>query len=123
MLAGGLTLFPQLLGWKIVYGEWFLYSYDGEGFQWWQPKLWEVLFSPYHGLFYWSPGLVLGCVGFLAWAWKEKGWVGWVGLLIMLGMIWVNASWECWWFGHSYGAGPLRVVCFSSCWVGPGCCK
>jgi hypothetical protein len=103
MLAGGVLVFLQMLGWKLVYGEWFLYTYQGERFDWSAPHLGRVLFSPFHGLFYWSPVLLAGCVGYFLWL-KSHAAAGWSWTVALLATLWVNSSWEYWWLGASYGS-------------------
>ncbi|MDX6766244.1 MAG: hypothetical protein SFU85_05595 [Candidatus Methylacidiphilales bacterium] len=102
-LGGGALLFLQMLAWKIVYGQWLLYSYEGEIFHWTRPHVWDVLFSPFHGLFYWSPSLLVGLAGYLMWV-RRHPFPGWVWTVSMLATLWVNAAWEEWWFGASYGS-------------------
>jgi len=91
----------QLLAWKIIYGSWLCYSYQGERFNFAQNHLFEILFSPQHGWFYWHPLMCVGVVGFLAWAWRlspGRAWIASLGICIAL-----NAAWECWWLGSSFG--------------------
>lgn len=104
-LCGAATVFIQLIAWKIVYGSWLIYSYEGESFNWFQPHIFEVLFSPFHGLFYWSPSLLIGLAGLLLWRKQARdGDVGNFWLLSFLLSVWVNGAWNCWWFGDSYGS-------------------
>jgi hypothetical protein len=103
LVAGSLAIFPQLLAWKIVYGSWIVDSYPNERFYWFAPHVLEVLFSPFHGLFYWSPVLFIGLIGFLAWA-RSGGAIAWVWTGCLGAVVWTNAAWGEWWFGASYGA-------------------
>jgi hypothetical protein len=62
--------------------------------------LWETLFSSRHGLFFWSPVLLLAVGGL--WRTRDRLIRGW-----MLGgmMLWyANSAWHCWWFGDAFGA-------------------
>ncbi|OAI43471.1 hypothetical protein AYO41_00245 [Verrucomicrobia bacterium SCGC AG-212-E04] len=99
----------QLIAWKIVYGSWLIYSYTGEVFYFSRPQLWAVLFSPYHGLFYWSPFLLAGFGGFIWWLFQRgaanalrRPEICW--LISLLCTYWVNAAWETWWFGPAFGS-------------------
>jgi hypothetical protein len=74
--SAGLLLLvgPLMLFWKTVYGSWIYNTYaitnqlDGIRSDWLQPNLWQLGFSNDHGLFFWSPVLLVGLVGmFLAW--------------------------------------------------------
>ncbi|NCC25889.1 MAG: hypothetical protein EOM25_11970, partial [Deltaproteobacteria bacterium] len=55
-----LPLLPQLVVWKILYGKFLVFSYQGEGFDFFHPKLWASLFSDRHGLISWTPSVALG---------------------------------------------------------------
>jgi hypothetical protein len=78
-----------------------------ETFHWLHPALWQTLFSNNHGLFFWSPLLLLA-VGGLVWktARSDQPGRGFVlSLLISLAALWyVNSSWYAWWFGKAFGA-------------------
>ena len=101
--AAALPLLLQMAAWKVVYGQWLVYSYGGEGFHWLRPKIGEVLFSPFHGLFHWSPALLLGLAGWVAWA-RRHPVPGWLWMASFLATLWVNTAWHAWWFGAAYGA-------------------
>jgi len=98
----------QLAAWKAVYGSFFVFAYGGEGFDWGHPHLWDVLFHPYHGLFYWNPALLLGAAGLLGLAWSGRGKDGTATVprcwLLACAAMWiVNGAWSCWFFGASFG--------------------
>ena len=106
VLAGGMFLLaitPQILAWKVIYGQYFLYSYEKEAFGWRHAHWMEVLFSPWHGLFYWHPLLLVAGIGFVLWAAKDRSWMAGSWTLSMLLTFVVNATWVCWWFGASFG--------------------
>ena len=98
-------LLLQSLAWHSVYGDWFVFSYgaEGESFHWGNPAVISSLFSPWHGLFYWHPFLVVGFVGMASWAWRKRGsaiaWSAVFGVTIYL-----NAAWWCWWFASAFGS-------------------
>ena len=94
----------QLVAWKIVFGQFLTYSYAGEFFQWGSPHLWDVLFSSYHGLFYWHPVLLVGLVGFVMFLLNPTAQSAPRTWLISILLAWyLNAAWSHWWFGHSFG--------------------
>ncbi len=78
-----------------------------EGFRWAHPVLFQTLFSDFHGLFFWSPVLLLAVFGY-AWFFtrlrrKFDGLL--VSLLISLAALWyLNSAWYAWTFGKSFGA-------------------
>jgi hypothetical protein len=109
LLAFFAVVSVQLIAWKMVYGSWLLYSYAGESFYLLQPRFFDVLFSPFHGLFYWSPFLLVGLCGFVAWLFRDGARVAirrpelcW--LLSLLITYWLNAAWQTWWFGAAFGS-------------------
>jgi hypothetical protein len=112
-LVGALPLLLlQFYAWRVVYGRWFVFTYgaEGERFNWSHPEISNVLFSPYHGLFYWHPFLVVGLIG-LGWlAFKMKGVLS-ASLLAFAGTVYVNAAWWCWWFaGNSFGSRAFEAA-------------
>ncbi len=105
IIAGAVPLALQAVAWKIVFGSYFLYTYQGETFSWRHPHLYEVLFSPFHGLFNWHPMMLVGFVGFLAWAAFSPRSLAAVCFMIPLALaIYINGAWDCWWFGASFGS-------------------
>jgi len=98
-----LALIPQFVVWKIIYGGFFVYSYAGEGFDFLSPKLLQVLFSSRHGLISWTPIIFFSIWGLLLFLRKEKR-VGLFIFICLLMQLYVNASWNCWWFANAYGA-------------------
>lgn len=107
-LWGALGAAPLLLiqawAWRVVYGKWLVFGYgaEGEGFHWVTPELSASLFSPWHGLFYWHPFVLVGTVGLLWWAWAQRGVIAGLALVLAL-TIYLNAAWWCWWFASSFG--------------------
>lgn len=103
-LGAAPLLFLQLWAWRVVYGEWFVFSYgaEGETFHWIQPEIFNSLFSSWHGLFYWHPLLAIAAIGMVAWAWRDRGealaWALTVGATA-----YIAAAWWCWWFASSFG--------------------
>jgi len=104
-LAGAAPLLLlQGWAWHVVYGRWLVFSYgvEGESFRWASPALMGSLFSPWHGLFYWNPFLLVATGGLVWWGWARRGIAG--VLCVVFGAIfYVNAAWWCWWFGSSFG--------------------
>jgi hypothetical protein len=102
LIAGAAApLAAQLVAWKIIFGSWFVYSYGGERFDFAHLHLREILFSPWHGWFYWHPLLLPGVLAFAAWAWwrpEGRAWLGSLAAIILL-----NAAWPTWWLGSSFG--------------------
>ena len=104
MLCGtGIMLLPQMVAWHSIYGQ-FVVMPQGDSFmQWTKPALLQVLFSMRHGLFSWTPAVLLSVVG-LRWLIRRDGSIGWPALVVVLLAIYVNASVNDWWAGEAFGA-------------------
>lgn len=94
--------FPQLLYWKIQSGSWLYYSYSDESFFWGDPKVLELLFSFRKGWLVYSPLMGLSIIG-VYFLWKSRNPLRWPLLLILPLLVYVAASWWCWWYGGSFG--------------------
>lgn len=95
----------QLFAWRTVYGHWFVFSYgaEGESFHWLQPAALRSLFSPWHGLLYWHPFLVVPLLGLALWA-RRKSPLALVLLAVVALTLYANAAWWCWWFASAFGS-------------------
>lgn len=96
-----IAYFIQLLCWRLQCGDWIFSSYRGEGFNWLDPQISNVLFSFRKGLFVYSPILIFGLVGLLT---LQQNRFFKISLLVVLGLFIYAVS--CWWhwpFGDSFG--------------------
>lgn len=100
----------QMIAWKLLFGSWIAYSYGGEGFDFAHLHLLGVLFSPFHGFFYWQPLLLVGFGGLVWWTWRHP--VGWPWLASFVVITVLNAAWPCWWFASSFGNRGFEVAVF-----------
>ncbi|HEX9725914.1 MAG TPA: hypothetical protein VGC53_16675 [Vicinamibacteria bacterium] len=99
-----LAFAPQLVAWKILFDRYYVGVPIGEDYMRWNhPFLQEVLFSSRHGLFSWSPVLMLAAVGFLFFLRREPRF-GIPLVFLLAGLTYVNASVSDWWAGGSFGA-------------------
>ncbi len=100
-----LVFLPQMLAWKILYGGWIVNPYADDRAQiffWLQPKLYEVLFSPFHGLFTWHPIYLAAITGLISLAGRQRTLA--LGLLAILAIeTYLIGSWWSWWQGDSFG--------------------
>jgi hypothetical protein len=100
---GLLFLVPQLMYWRYAFGEWLVWSYEGEGFSnALQPKILKVLFSYQNGLFLYTPIMFLAVAGMVI-GWRRRKASGPAMLLVFLLATYVFASWWAWWFGGAFG--------------------
>jgi hypothetical protein len=105
-LVAALPPLIQMSIWEALFGRWVAYGYGNEGFSWTAPALVQTLWSPRHGLFVWSPLLLLSFLG-LAAGWRRLDRERRRFVLVLTGAfiaLWyVNSSWETWWFGDAFG--------------------
>ncbi len=99
-----LGVLPQLLSWKAIFGRFYIGVPLGPDYvRWDDPFLTEILFSSRHGLFSWSPILIVSTVGLAGFvrAHPRRG----APLAIVALLVWyVNATVADWWGGGSFGA-------------------
>lgn len=103
LLAFGLGVLPQLLAWKAIFGSYLLADppHGADFLRLDHPFLLETLFSSRHGLFYWTPLLWLGYLGYLPLLRRRRFAALATGLPLVL-MSYVNACSGDWWAGGSF---------------------
>lgn len=106
--ALGLLPFALQVGvWRIMTGRTFVDAYADEGFRnWTHPYLGHTLFSSNHGLFFWSPLLLLAALG-VGRRLRAGGFEDPLlrGLVLSFLLLWyLNSAWYAWWFGEAFGA-------------------
>ena len=108
---GFVLVIPQLVAWKVLFGAYFTVP-QGPGYlDWSSPHLRDVLFSANHGLFAWSPALVLGLLGLLLHLRRDPALAG-GALLALAALAWTNgavADWD-WEGGDAFGARRFDVA-------------
>jgi hypothetical protein len=93
---------PQMLYWHSVTNRWLIYSYQGEGFDFFNPNIYGVLFSTQKGLFFWSPILLIASIGFFQMRRFALNYT--LAFLVVIGIFtYLIASWHYWQYGWSYG--------------------
>ncbi len=98
---------PQLLYWKSISGEWFLFSYGSdEGFFWTQPVIGRVLFGFRKGWLIYTPLMIFAAAGLFLLRKKAREWKLALPLTIITA-IYIVSSWWCWWYGGSFGMRPM----------------
>lgn len=104
-LAAGLCLLVgslQLFYWKYVTGDWIEYSYQDQGFDWWEPHLVDGLFSYKAGWLTYTPVMWFAILGFVP-LYRYRRRLFTATLLHFLVFIYVAFSWSVWWYGGSFG--------------------
>lgn len=92
--------------WKLQTGNWIVYSYGEEGFDFSQPEILNFLFSYTKGWFVYTPiMLLILIVGFILLLKQNRKQV-FIGLAFFGIAIYIFSSWWCWY----YGAGMSQRV-------------
>jgi hypothetical protein len=103
-----LFVFPQLLYWKILAGEWLYDSYrnPGEGLDFLHPHTWQFLFSYRKGWLVYTPLMIFALWGIYR-SFKEKTSWNWAILAVTVLFIYVASSWTTWWYAASFSQRPM----------------
>jgi hypothetical protein len=117
-LAAVLVFSPQFVVWKILYGSFFKVP-AGPGTRSWgpglgffdprSPRALDVLISADHGLFTWTPAVLLGLAGLFL---VLRKWPLLAGgaLAVTVATTWVNGSMADWWGADAFGGRRFDVI-------------
>ena len=108
-LAAFIAGVPQLIYWKYSSGQWLYYSYNnaGEGFDFSQPYLKEVLFSFRKGWLVYTPVMLFALAGFISLFRKNRALFYSISVYFVVNL-YIVSSWTCWWYaGGSYSQRAL----------------
>lgn len=116
LLCGGGMLFLQLAYWKYVAGEWIVYSYEDQGFNWLRPHIVSVLFSYKAGWLTYSPILFLALAGLFLLKKQQPSLFPPIFFFCLL-FLYITSAWNIWWYGGSLG---MRAMVQSyAVWIFP----
>ncbi len=103
LLTGTLAGFaPQLVAWQLLFGS-FLGTPYGQQLFWTQPGLPDILFSSYHGLYIYTPLLLLATLGFIP-LYRRSRALALPLALTFAAHVYVSSCNIAWWGGSSFGA-------------------
>lgn len=99
---------PQLLVWKIIYGNFFVSPYlqSGESFRLTRIHLLDLFSNPKIGLIYWLPCIVLACIGLFFWQNKSKT-ISLYAFGFFFVQLFIISIWSGWNQGESFG---IRMI-------------
>lgn len=101
-----IVLFVLFLSWKWQTGQWIVWSYSGEGFNWLHPQLFAVLFSFRTGLFLHTPLMLFSLLGILLLA-RENKFRAVFWCIYFLINCWIISAWWCWDYESPFGNRPF----------------
>jgi hypothetical protein len=110
LAAAAVAFMPQSIVWQRLYGHPFTIPQGSSFMQWGSPALLQVLVSGNHGLFSWTPVLVLAVAGMVRLV-RRQADVGLPAAAFLAGSWYVNASVIDWWGGEAFGQRRF-VGCF-----------
>ncbi len=97
----GLVIGIQMIYWKYVAGEWIVYSYGDQVFNWLHPKIWRGLMGVNVGWWIYTPMMFIAMFGWIG-LYKNHKPIFWPTFLTSLLAIYITLSW-----GHWEGGGGL----------------
>jgi len=97
------VVFIQGLIYKISSGSFFVYSYFGEGFNFSDPNMLNILFSYKKGLFLYTPIYLVSMLGII-YLFKKSRFLAIAWLLPFLAITYVFSSWWSWYYGGSFSS-------------------
>ncbi|MFI5151053.1 MAG: hypothetical protein ACHQRM_15060 [Bacteroidia bacterium] len=101
-LVLGILIFLQCGAWYLETGRWFVRTYVGEGFRWFEPELIQTLAGFRKGWLVYTPFAALALFGFFP-LWKKDP-VAVKCFLLILGIhSYIIAAWWSWSFADSFG--------------------
>ncbi|MDF7813553.1 hypothetical protein [Hymenobacter sp. YC55] len=102
VLAGGVLVSIQPLYWHYASGDWIVYSYQEQGFNWVKPHLWDGIFSFRSGWLMYSPLMLTALVGFQPLR-RQQPEAFWSILVFTVLFIYVTFAWNEWTYGGGLG--------------------
>ena len=109
-IASIVAFSPQMIVWQVLYGSPFLVPQGDSFMRWTEPALGGILFSDAHGLFTWTPIVLVSVIGLVMLAGREPLVATALGGALLLSW-YANAAVSDWWGGEAYGARRF-VSCF-----------
>ena len=100
--AAFLVVLPQLIYWHQQTGIWLFYSYPGEKLNLLSPEFLNVFFSYKKGWLLYSPLMFFAIFGFIPFYKNYRPYFYSVFVFFLINT-WVVSSWDCWWYGGSFG--------------------
>ena len=105
MVAAAVAAFtPQLLAYRAINGTYAPSRLVIRKMSWSSPHFGEVMFDPGHGLFLWTPILLIAVGGLWAGVSRRKDVVAAVLLLAFVAQVWINGSVESWTQAGAFGS-------------------
>ncbi|MBK8722114.1 MAG: hypothetical protein IPL95_07500 [Saprospiraceae bacterium] len=102
----GLIVFIQLFYWKYVSGEWIVYSYQDQGFDWKSPHTFDYMFSYKCGWLIFTPMMILALISLFFYPKSDKFQLGILAFIIL--NIYIVTAWSIWDYGGTAGRAMIQ---------------
>ncbi|WP_156026817.1 hypothetical protein [Sporocytophaga myxococcoides] len=93
----------QLIYYKLATGDFLVYSYAEEGFNFLKPHISEILFSYKKGLFIYTPMFLLSLTG-TYYLWKSSKFEFYSIITFLFLIVYIFSSWWMWYYGGSFSS-------------------
>jgi hypothetical protein len=84
-------------------GNFIVWSYSNEGFNFKEFHFFDILFSYRKGWFVYTPIMFIAVLGGLITLHRQSGFRFFSGLLFFILVTYILSSWWAWWYGGSFG--------------------
>jgi hypothetical protein len=101
--AAIIAFLPQIVVWRVIYGQPILIPQGGQFMRWTDAALAAVLVSDRHGLFTWTPIILLALIGLVP-LWRRDARVAGSVIVLLLLAWYTNAAVADWWAGEAFGS-------------------
>ncbi|MEZ5046963.1 MAG: hypothetical protein R2831_08220 [Chitinophagaceae bacterium] len=111
-----LIFFIQMLYWKYVAHEWFVYSYEKQGFSWFKPHVYNYTMSYACGWLRYSPMMILPILGIIYYLIKGQHAVAIVFFILI--NAYIVMAWDIWDYGGTAGRAMVQsypIMAFPFC--------
>jgi len=102
--AAFLVFLPQLVAYRALTGRFGPSRLVARKMIWSSPHLLQVLFDPGHGLFAWSPLLLVATAGLLYLLWRRRDLTVALLALALILQVWINGAVDSWTQAGAFGA-------------------
>jgi hypothetical protein len=99
-----LAFLPQLFAYRALTGRFSPSRLVARKMSWSSPHLLQVLFDPGHGLFAWSPLLLVATAGLVYLLWRRRNATVVLLALALLLQVWINGAVESWTQAGAFGS-------------------
>jgi hypothetical protein len=115
--AAAVAFAPQLFVYKSLNGAFRPSSIvERKMHRWVSPHFFEVLFNSGHGLFVWSPIVIVGVIGLVVLCLRRRQVVPTLLLFGFLVQVWINGAIESWHMAGAFGARRFVSSSFVFAW-------